>query len=200
MKDNRRWPIYHGHPFRPIRLSVNQPGVRTQKIARYSKVDTLKDETQVEIRALRPEDRDAMLSAVGQTSARSLQRRFFAVKRSFTDKETSFFMNIDFVNHVALVAVVRENGHQQIVGGARYVIEKPGQAELAFTVVDDYQGRGIGAVLMRHLSAIARGAGLTELVAEVLADNKAMLRLFERSRLPIKLTRDKEIVHVTLAL
>ncbi len=47
-----------------------------------------------------------------------------------------------------------------IIGGGRYIVEQPGKAEIAFAVVDEYQGQGIGAALMRHLSGIAREAGL----------------------------------------
>jgi GNAT superfamily N-acetyltransferase len=67
-----------------------------------------------------------------------------------------------------------------IVGGGRYIVAKPGAAEVAFAVVDDYQGQGIGSILMRHLVAIARRAGLAELVADVLPENRQMLT-FSRS-------------------
>ena len=50
-------------------------------------------------------------------------------------------------------------------------VSRPGAAEVAFVVIDDYQGQGIGAALLRHLAAIARSAGLKELVAEVLPEN-----------------------------
>jgi GNAT superfamily N-acetyltransferase len=70
---------------------------------------------------------------------------------------------------------------RKFVGGARYVVTKPGEAEVAFAVVDQYQGQGIGATLMRHLAAIAREAGLREFTAEVLPHNKAMLQVFEKS-------------------
>jgi GNAT superfamily N-acetyltransferase len=69
------------------------------------------------------------------------------------------------VSHVALVALAEENGRQSIVGDGRYVVSEPGQAEVAFTVVDKYQGRGLGAALLRHLAVIARQGGLRELVA-----------------------------------
>src|SRR5947209_3553674 len=119
--------------------------------AAYSTMETLRDGRRVEIRALRPEDRDGLLAAVGRSSTQSLQRRFFAVKRGFTEREIAFFTEIDFVGHVALVAELEEEGRTTIVGGARYVVVQPGQAEVAFAVVDQYQGQGIGAALMHHL-------------------------------------------------
>jgi GNAT superfamily N-acetyltransferase len=122
--------------------------------ARHSAIETLSDKRCVEIRALRPEDRDALAEAFGRASADSIYRRFFAVKRSFTEQEIAFFLNVDFVNHVALVAVVEEGGRPVIVGGGRYVVVRPGQAEVAFAVIDQYQELGIGAALMRHLAAM----------------------------------------------
>jgi GNAT superfamily N-acetyltransferase len=56
----------------------------------------------------------------------------------------------------------------------------PGRAELAFALIDEYQGQGIGTAL---ISTIARGAGLQELIAEVLPENAAMLDVFKKSGL-----------------
>lgn len=71
---------------------------------------------------------------------------------------------------------------------------------MAFMVVDRYQGQGIGAVLMRHLASIAREAGLCELTAEVLSSNEAMLKVFEKSGLPISAKTEAAVTHVTLRL
>jgi RimJ/RimL family protein N-acetyltransferase len=168
--------------------------------AKYSAIETLRDGRPVEIRALRPDDRDELVAAVGRASAQSLYRRFFAVKRGFTEEEIAFFSNVDFVNHVALVAVTEEGGRPVIVGGGRYIVVQPGQAEVAFAVVDQYQGQGIGAALMSHLAATARAAGLQELIADVLPDNAPMLKVFEKSGLRLSLTRESQVVHVTLRL
>lgn len=166
----------------------------------YSATELLRDGRTAEIRALRPEDRAGMLAAIGRTSKQSLYRRFFAVKREFTDQEVDFFVNVDFVNHVALVAVLTEDERQMIVGGARYIAVGTGEAEVAFVVDDAHQGRGIGAALMRHLTAIARQAGIKELIAEVLPENAAMLRVFETSGLRTTTRREADVIHVTLQL
>jgi RimJ/RimL family protein N-acetyltransferase len=166
----------------------------------YSAVEKLRNGERIEIRALKPQDRDDLIAAVSRTTSESLYRRFFAVRRHFSETEESFYLNIDFVSHVALVALADENGHQSIVGGARYVVGEPGQAEVAFTVVDKYQGRGLGAALLRHLAMIARHAGLRELVAYVLPDNRAMLKVFEKSGLKYTTKREAGSVYVTLGL
>jgi RimJ/RimL family protein N-acetyltransferase len=167
---------------------------------KYSAIETSRDGRRLEIRALRPDDRSDLIAAVARTSAESLRRRFFVPKNNFTDRETDFFLNVDFINHVALVAVIEEGDRTVIVGGGRYIVVRPGEAEIAFAIVDHYQGRRIGRALMRHLVAIARAAGLKRFIAEVLAENLPMLRVFERSGLAITTKREAELRHVTLEL
>jgi RimJ/RimL family protein N-acetyltransferase len=167
----------------------------------YSAIETLRNGRRVEYRALKPADRAGLLEAVANMSAEARYRRFFAPKRSFSEKEIEFYLNVDFVNHVALVAVVHEAAGPAIAGGGRYIVSEPGRAEVAFGVDDAHQGLGIASSLMRHLVAIARAAGLKALVAEVLPDNAPMLRVFERCDLTTMTTRrEAGVVHVTLAL
>jgi RimJ/RimL family protein N-acetyltransferase len=168
--------------------------------SKYSHAEVLRDGRRMEIRALRPGDRAGLLAAVGRVGAPSLYRRFLGAKHGFTEKEVDFFSNVDFVNHVALVAVMPEDGRETIVGGARYIVGPPGQAEVAFMIVDDYQGLGIGAALMRHLSAIAHAAGIRELIADVLSDNAAMLAVFKKSGFPLSTKRESGVIHVTIEL
>jgi GNAT superfamily N-acetyltransferase len=166
--------------------------------ANYSVTETLRDGRTVEIRAQRSEDREGMHAAIARSSSGSLYRRFFAVRREFSEKETDYFLDIDFVSHVALVAVANDAGQPTIVGGGRYVVVEPGQAEVAFAVVDAYQGLGIGSALMRHLATLGREAGLRELIAEALSENVAMLNVFERSGLAMSTRREGTVIHVTL--
>ena len=169
-------------------------------IARYAATEPLRDGTSVEIRALRPEDEAGMLAAVERTSAESLHRRFFVVKRGFSEKERAFFMEVDFETHVALVAEAKEHDHPVIIGGGRYVVFEAGRAELAFVVVDTWQGRGVGSLLMRHLTRIARDAGIEELVADVLPENVAMLKVFGKFGFKPSARRDPQTIHLMLHL
>lgn len=166
----------------------------------YSARESLRDGQEIEIRALRPEDKDALLAAVARSSAQSLYQRFFAVKRNFTEQEISFFLNVDFVTHVALVAVLRAHGQSTLVGGARYVKSEAQRAEVAFAIADEHQGRGIGKILLSHLARIARGAGIEEFVADVLPQNAAMLKVFSRSGLIFSANREGSTTHVVLKL
>jgi RimJ/RimL family protein N-acetyltransferase len=166
----------------------------------YSATERTRDGRQVEIRALRPDDKDDMLAAVGRTGTQSLQRRFFVVKRGFSEKEIAFFMNIDFANHVALVALADEGGRKVIIGGGRYIVTEPGQAEIAFVVIDDYQGQGVGTLLMRGLALIARKAGLKTLIADVLPENAAMRKVFSKFGFQARRGKDLQVVHLVLTL
>jgi ribosomal protein S18 acetylase RimI-like enzyme len=169
-------------------------------IAKHSARELLADGTIIEIRALRPDDRPGFLAALDRTSAGSLYRRFCSARRDFTPQEVAFFLDVDFVAQVALVAVVEEGGRPAIVGAGRYIRVQPGRAEVAFAVIDQYHGHGIGNALLHHLAAVAREAGLKELFAEVLPDNIAMLRIFEKSDHRVTRHRGRNAVNVTLRL
>jgi GNAT superfamily N-acetyltransferase len=168
--------------------------------AKYSALVQLRNGSQIEIRALKPTDEEEMLAAIDRTSTQSLHRRFFAAKKHFSEREKAFFLKIDFVDHVALVAVAEDAGRRFIVGGGRYVVVRPGTAEVAFAVTDDYQGQGIGAALMRHLALLARHAGIKELIAEVLPENIPMLKVFQKSGLGLQTKRRVGVVDVTLSV
>ena len=166
--------------------------------ANYLATETLRDGRTITIRAQRPEDLDGWRGALARTSAETLHLRFFAVKREVSEQEAHYFLDIDFVKHVALVVVADEDGRPTLIGGARYYIVEPGKAEIAFGLIDEYQGKGIGSALISRLATIGREAGLHELVAEVLSDNLPMLSVFERSGLAMSTRREGPVVHVTL--
>jgi RimJ/RimL family protein N-acetyltransferase len=166
----------------------------------YSAREQLRDGRQTEIRALRPTDEAGMLDAINHTNAESLRRRFFVTKRAFSDKEKAFFMNADFVKHVALVAEIEKEARRTIIGGGRYIATEPGKAEIAFVVIDDYQGQGLGTLLMRHLATIASSAGLKELIAEVLPENAAMRKVFSKFGFQARRGVDPQVLHLVLTL
>ena len=169
-------------------------------VSSFTTTELLRDGRRVEIRALRPGARAALLAAADHTSDQSLYRRFFGVRRAFSEEEVAAFVNVDFVDEIALIAMLREGEREVIAGGGRYIVVRPGTAELAFTVVDEFQGQGIASALLRHLTALARAAGVREFIAEVLPDNTAMLRVLEHSGLRVQRKRESGVVHITLQL
>jgi hypothetical protein len=92
------------------------------EVAKFSAVHMLRDGRQVEIRAIRPEDRDGFVEAVSRASDDSLRRRFFAIRRNFSEQQLEFFSLVDFSSRVALTVLAEENGRPGIVGGGRYVM------------------------------------------------------------------------------
>lgn len=168
--------------------------------ATYKAIEYLPNGASLQIRALLPSDRAEMLASIGRTSDKTRYRRFFAPKRSFSEREIEFFLNVDFINHVALAAVLSEDERQVIVGGARYFVVQPGCAEVGFAVDDPHQKLGIATHLITHLIKIAREAGLEKFVAEVLVENAPMLKVFKRCGLAMTTRREQSVLHVTLAL
>ena len=77
---------------------------------------------------------------------------------------------------------------------------EPGRAEMAFVVIDTWQGRGIGSLLMRHLVKLAGAGGLNELTAEVLPENGAMLKVFGKFGFRPRSHRDPQTIHLALKL
>ena len=72
---------------------------------------------------------------------------------------------------------LRRRSARFFVGSGRYVVVRPATAEVAFAVIDEFQCRGMGSIMMHHLIIIARAAGLKELIAEVLPENVPMLKI-----------------------
>ena len=170
-------------------------------ISDYLAVETLRDGRRLVVRAFKPEDRTDFLAAAERTGPLTRYRRFFALKPKYSEREMNFFLNVDLDKHVALIALMDEAGRQIIVAAGRYIVIQPQKAEVAFTVIDQYQRQGIAPILLRHLIGIARSAGLNTLIAEVLSENMQMLKVFEKSGLPVQTSRDHpEVVHVTMQL
>ena len=87
-----------------------------------------------------------------------------------------------------------------MIGSARYVVGKPNFAEVAFMVEEDFHGRGIASLLLRHLARVARVQGIETFEADVLAENKAMQSVFARSGWNVQSQRDGGTVHLTMSL
>ncbi len=111
----------------------------------------------------------------------------------------------DFERAVALLVTIGAGEDEVVIGGASYFVSgsvaAAGRgAELAFTVEEDFQSRGIGSLLMRHIIAIARVKGLDRLEADVLSRNRPMLNVFRRCGLPMAVRHEGDVIHVILSL
>lgn len=159
--------------------------------SQYHVTEHLLDGTTVTIRALHAEDENLWLEVWDKLSPESRYARFLTYKRDITDAEVNFFTHADFADHVALLALLHKNDKLIPAAVARYVVVekvdgKPQTAEFALMVDDEYQGLGIGTLLLRHLAIIARDAGITSLCALVLTDNSKMLEVLDHWGLPME--------------
>jgi GNAT superfamily N-acetyltransferase len=137
--------------------------------ASYRTEEVLRDGGSIHIRAVRPDDPERLLQHFKSLSEQSIYYRFFGIKRTLDDAELARFTQLDFANHVGLVATLREDGIERFIGVARYVrLTEPTRAEVAFAVLDNHQGRGIGTVLLEHLRRVAHQSGIKEFEADVL--------------------------------
>lgn len=144
----------------------------------------LRDGGRVTIRAIRPDDKDALVELFDRLSPEAIYYRFHGAKKRLSSKELAYLTELDFHRQAALVAVLRDGERTRVVGVARYAVAPDGparRAEIALTVEDALQGRGIGSLLFLHLTEIAREQGIDELEAYVLSGNVGMIRLLERS-------------------
>ncbi len=149
----------------------------------YSADAILRDGTPVCIRAIRPDDKERLAGHFDRLSSDSRYHRFFGFRNAFTPRELSCFTEPDFLRHVALVATINEgNGSESIAGDGRWVAlsDRRYAAELALSVVDVYQRRSIGTLLLEHLIRLARHARVRRLEADVMGSNRGALRFLIR--------------------
>jgi len=147
----------------------------------YTAKERLRDGTPLRIRAIGPDDKARLQDHFENLSERSVYHRFFGHKRSLNEADLHQLTELDFVNHVGLVAILDEDGPERFIGVGRYLRTGDSPAEVAFAVLDKYQGRGIGTVLLHHLARIARHNGIKRFAAFVMGDNTQMLEVFANS-------------------
>ena len=168
----------------------------------YAADGILRDGTSVHIRAIRPGDRDELVRGFAELSREAVYFRFFRVKQRLTEEELRAFTELDFTARGALVATRRIGDTERIIASARYAVTDrapmpPHRAEVAFTVGDAFQGRGLGTLLLEHLVVIARANGVTEFEADVLGENNRMLSVFAKSGFRVKRSLADGVFHIT---
>ncbi len=154
------------------------------------------------LRGIQPEDRDALLQGFRQLSPASVRDRCFNVRLSLSEAELDYLTRVDFVRHVALVAEIADKDGYRPAAVGRFVRidESPGRAELAITVLDEYQGIGIGKALLRALINCAREQGLSHLDATVFAENRRVVGLLRGSGLSLESCFSDGLRNLSLAL
>lgn len=151
------------------------------------------------LRAMRPDDTDALQAMHHRLSPRTVYQRFFAALPELSLEQAERFTHVDGRMRVAVVA---EDPDGRLVAVGRYDRLPPDgrRAEVAFVVLDEYQHHGLGTVLARHLVAQAREQGVQAFVADVLATNSAMFHVFADTGLRPVTTYDGGIAHLEMPL
>jgi acyl-CoA synthetase (NDP forming)/GNAT superfamily N-acetyltransferase len=134
----------------------------------------LRDGRTAHIRPIRPDDEQLMVEFYARVSDESKYYRFFSPMPKLSERDVRRFTHVDHRERVALVMLL---GGQMIAVG-RFDVVRPHEAEVAFLVEDQHQGRGIGQLLLEHLAQAGRERGVERFVAEVLPDNTKMIHAF----------------------
>jgi GNAT superfamily N-acetyltransferase len=154
--------------------------VRTDIAGRELDV-VLRDGSHALVRPIRPEDKQRLVRGLGELSPQSAYMRFHTPMTHLTDEQLRYLTEIDYVDHMAWVAVDPTEPGAPGMGVARYVRSHadPTVAEAAVTVVDRFQNRGLGSILLRLLAESAVANGITTFRNYVLAENTAMLEIVD---------------------
>lgn len=143
----------------------------------------LPDGSLATLRLVRPEDKPLFVRAAAEFSEDTMARRFFGSKRSFSEKELSYLTEVDEFDHLAIVAVRKdETGEWQGLAAARYIRDPEAVtvAEFAIIVGDQWQNCGLGTALLTFLALAARDRGVLRFKGDILSDNSRAFRLIDR--------------------
>lgn len=155
----------------------------------------LDDGTQVNFRPIHPTDIAMMVDLFHALSRETIYYRFMSKSKHVPRKEIQDFVFIDHRTDIAIVATVPEAHGDEIIAIGRYYLDQTtNMAEVAFVVHDDWQNRGIGTQLLRHLGTIAKRNGIRGFTAEVLRENRAMQRVFNKSDNKVTSTPTEDVV------
>ena len=137
---------------------------------------TLQDGTPVLLRPVLPADRERIERGVAALSSESRYFRFFTPAVRLSDQQLRYFSEVDQHKHVAWVALDSANPKHPGLGIARFIRTKqnPTVAEMAFVVIDAYQQRGLGTILLAVLYLMAEAHGVRVLRAIVLGENTSV--------------------------
>jgi acyl-CoA hydrolase/GNAT superfamily N-acetyltransferase len=156
------------------------PGEKGRYPEELESYKTTKAGLKIFFRPIKISDESRLKDFVYSLSDNSLYRRFISARKDMPHERIQEFVVIDYTKEMAIVAMVGNEDNQEIAGVGRYFIdENRHSAEVAFAVRDDYHNKGIGGALLAYLTYLAKRQGLLGFTAEVLADNKPMLHVFE---------------------
>ncbi len=157
----------------------------------------LSDGATVQLRPIRPDDRERLRSFHDRQSPESVYLRFFSYRPHLSERELDFFTNVDYERRMAFVAVLGD----ELVAVARYeTLSDQNVAEIAFFVDDRHHGRGLATLMLEYLAAAGRRRGLDGFTASVLPENYGMLGVFRKAGFEVSTGFDDGAIAVTLGI
>ncbi len=150
---------------------------------------TFKGDVEVRFRAIKPSDEEEMRRLFYRFSDRTVYYRYFSPIKVMPHAKMQQYVNIDYINTLSIVGLTGPPEEEHIIAEARFVKDrKKPCGDVAFVVEEQYQGIGIATYLYEMLVTLARERGLQGFTADVLASNKAMMKVFEKGRYPVRAT------------
>lgn len=162
--------------------------------------EILKNGRSVSIRPVRLSDEKPLQDLLYRLSDESIYQRFLGFRREHPHDEMLALVNLDYDQSMALVVCDPQDPGGSAVALVRYDVDPATNlADIAFIVRDDWQGKGLGTLLMRRASEIARARGLVGFTADVLLNNKLMLVVFHHSGLEVRSDLQDGVYHVVMS-
>lgn len=175
-------------------------GTRGEYPEHFETRRTTKSGLEVLLRPVKISDEPLLKDFFYSLSDNSLYRRFISMRKDMPHERLQEFVIVDYSRQVAILAVIPQGEREVVIGVGQYdIIEDTHTAEVSFAVRDAYQNRGIGKELLSYLTYLAKRQGLLGFYAEVLVENKAMLRLFDQMGFDVKRRREEGIYELGMA-
>lgn len=169
--------------------------------AHISSTQTFKGGEKVKFRAMKPSDEEAMRRFFYRCSKEMIYYRFFYSIKTMSHDKMQEYVNVDYAKEVSIVGLSGQEQNQKIIAEARLVRDERSYCgEVAFLIDQAFQGIGIGSYLMDQLIVLGRDQGLQGLTAEVLSDNQPMIKVFEKTGLPLEARLDSGVYHLKLSV
>ncbi|MGC9325669.1 MAG: GNAT family N-acetyltransferase, partial [Desulfomonilia bacterium] len=135
------------------------------------------------LRPIKISDESLLKDFIYSLSEKSLYKRFLTYRAEIPHRDLQKLVVIDYTSHMAILAVLEQDGWEEILGVARYNIEDDiHRAVLAIVVRDDYQNHGVGSEMLEYVTYLAKRQGLLGFTGESFADNRPVLRMLNRFR------------------
>ena len=154
----------------------------------------------IRFRAMKPSDEEAMRRFFYRCTREMIFYRFFYSIKTMSHDKMQEYVNVDYEREVSIVGFGGKKGDGRIIAEARMIQEDASNfGEVAFLIDAPYQGMGVASYLLELLIVEAKRRGLAGLTAQVLAENQAMIKVFDKTKLSLKTNLDSGVYEVKIS-